>query len=100
MDDGLEGAGGDPPAGLLIDHLPGREVLGEVTPRGAAAYHPAEGIEDVAEVVDTLSGVLGQQAEIGADEVPLGVGSIAGVRLVRDHTLKYAVDWTKVHNTL
>ena len=100
MDDGLEAAGGEPAAGLLIDHLPGREVLGQVTPGGAAADDPTEGVEDVAEVVDALAGVLGQQAEIGPDELPLGVGDVAGVGLVSDHTLNYAGNWTKVHNTL
>ena len=47
-----------------------------------------------------LAGVLGQQAEVGHDELPLGVGDVAGVGLVSDHTLNYVADWTKVHNTL
>jgi hypothetical protein len=89
-----------PAAGLLIDHLPGGKVLGQVTPRRAAARHPTEGVEDVAEAVDALSGVLGQEAEIGPDELPLGVGDVTRVRLVSDHALNYAGDRTKVHNTL
>ena len=100
VDDGLEAAGGEPAPGLLIDHLPGRKVLGQVTPGRAGADDPTQGVEDVAEAVDALAGVLGQEAEIGDHELPLGVGDIAGVRLVSDHTLYYAGDWTKVHNTL
>lgn len=35
----------------------------------------------------SLAGVLGKQAEIRQDELPLGVGGAAGVRLVGDLTL-------------
>jgi hypothetical protein len=48
----------------------------------------------------TLAGVFGKQAEIGPDELPLGVGDVTGVGLVSDHTLNYAGNPTKVHNTL
>ena len=99
VDDGLEAAGGEPAAGLLVDGLPGGEVLGQVAPGGAAADQPPRGVEDVAEVVDALAGVLGEQAEVGDDELPFGVRDVAGVGLVGDHTLNY-VDTTKVHNTL
>ena len=100
MDDGLEAAGGEPAAGLLIDRLPGGEILGKVAPGGAAADEPPRGVEDVAEVVDALAGVLGEQADIRKDELPFGVGDVAGVGLVGDHTLNYVVHSTKVHNTL
>ena len=99
VDDGLEAAGGQPAAGLLVDRRPGREVGREVTPGGAGADEPAQGVEDVAEVMLTLAGVLGQQAEVGQDELPFGVGDVAGVGLVCDHTLNYAHTWTTVHNT-
>jgi hypothetical protein len=52
--------------------IPGREVLGEVTPLGSGADDPAEGVEDVAEAVLALAGILGQEAEIEQDELPLG----------------------------
>jgi hypothetical protein len=100
VDDRLEAAGGRPAAGLLVDGLPGREVLGKIPPGRAAADDPSEGIEDVAEAVLTLAGVLGQEAEVGQDELPFGVGDVAGVRLVGDHALNYVPPWTKVHNTL
>jgi hypothetical protein len=100
MNDGLEAAGGQPAAGLLVDHLPRREVLGHIPPRRASADDSQEGIEDVPEAVLALAGVLGQEAEIGDDESPFGVGDIAGIGLVSDHTLNYVVYYTKVHNTL
>lgn len=37
----LEAAGGQPAAGLLVDGLPGREVLGELEPGGTGADQPA-----------------------------------------------------------
>jgi hypothetical protein len=70
VDDGLEAAGGQPAAGLLIDGLPGREIRRQVAPGGAAADEPAGGVEDVAQAVDALAGVLGEQAEVGDDELP------------------------------
>jgi hypothetical protein len=72
----------------------------DVTPLSPGADEPAGGVEDVAEVVLSLSGVLGEQAEVGQDELPLGVGDVAGVGLVSDHTLNYDANRTKVHNTL
>jgi hypothetical protein len=50
--------------------------------------------------MDALAGVLGQQAEVGEDELPFRVGDVAGVGLVRDHTLSYVSNWIKVHNRL
>ena len=99
VDDGLEASRGEPAAGLLVDGLPRGEVLGQVAPGGAAADQPSRGVEDIAQVVDALAGVLGEQAEIGDDELPFGVRDVAGVGLVSDHTLNYAGP-TKVHNTL
>src|SRR5262249_13703986 len=99
VDDRLEAAGGQPAAGLLVDHRPGGGVLGQGAPRRARADDPPQAVEDIAEVVDPLSGILGQETEIGHDEFPLGVGDVAGVGLVSDHTLSYDGDWTKVHNT-
>src|SRR5262249_43820334 len=100
VDDGLEATGGQPAAALLGDHLPGGAVLGQVAPGVAGAGDTAQAVEDIAEVVDALAGVLGQEAQIGDGEFPLGVRDIAGIGFVIDHTLSYAGDWTKVHNTL
>ena len=81
VDDRLEAAGGEPAAGLLVDHLPGGEVVGQVAPGGAAADEPAQGVEDVAEVVDALAGVLGEQAEIrGTNKIVLWGTTLARSR--------------------
>ena len=58
------------------------------------------GVEDVAQVVDPQTGVLGQQAEVRNHKLPYAIRNIAGVRLVSDHTLNYISSWTKVRNTL
>jgi hypothetical protein len=62
--------------------------LGRLTPGRTAADHPAKGIEDNTEAVDTLASVLGKEAEIGPDELPLGVGGVTRVMLVSDHALQ------------
>jgi hypothetical protein len=71
MDDRLEAPGGEPAASLLRDHLPGEKVLGQVTPGGTTADDPSEAVEDVAEVVDALTGVLGEQPKVWC-QVPQG----------------------------
>jgi hypothetical protein len=72
----------------------------DVTPLSPGADEPAEGVEDVAQIMLAPAGVFGEQAEIGPDELPLRVGGVTGVMLVSDHTLNYVAEWTKVHNTL
>jgi hypothetical protein len=77
----------------------GREVLGQVTPGRTAADDLPQAVEDVAEVVDTLAGVFGQQTETACNEGLLLVGDVAGIGLVSNHTLSYDEKQTKVHNT-
>jgi hypothetical protein len=59
-----------------------------------------EAERDVTEVMLALTGVLGQEAGTGQNELPLGSGDVAGVGLVSDHALNYVVGRTKVHNML
>jgi hypothetical protein len=89
VEDGLEASGGQPAAGLLIDHLPGGKVPGQVSPGRAGADDAPKAVEDIAEVVDSLAGVLGEEAKIGGDEFPFGVADIAGVVLMSDHILYF-----------
>ncbi len=100
MDNGLETAGGKPAAGLLIDHLPRREVGGQIMPWCSASDELTQGVEDVAEVVDSLAGIFREQANIRENELSFGIGDVAGVGLVRDHALNYVRHWTTVHSTL
>jgi hypothetical protein len=88
MDDGLETADRGPASALLVNHLPGREVLGQVAPRRTGACDPVQAVEDIAEVRYPLAGVLGKQTKIGDQEGPFGIRNIAGVWLVSDHTLR------------
>jgi hypothetical protein len=56
------------------------EELGEGLghpPRRAGADDVPQGVEDVAEVVDPLAGILKQRTEIRDDEFPFGVGDVA-----------------------
>jgi hypothetical protein len=69
-------------------------------PRPSVA--PATTIEGILGILHhlMLAGVLGLQAEIREHELPLGIGDIAAIGSVCDHTLYYAGNWTVVHNTL
>ena len=76
-----------PRPGVTVDSSLERplEGLGEGLghpPRRAGADDVPRGVEDVAEVVDPLAGILGQQTEIGDNEFPFGVGDAAGAGLV------------------
>jgi hypothetical protein len=57
-------------------------------------------VDDVAQVVDLVASVFGEQAEIGDDELLFGVRDVAGVRSVSYHTLNYVAYCTKVNDTL
>ena len=74
VDHRLEVAGIQPRSGLLVDLRLRREILGDVAPLGPGADEPAGAVEDVAKVMLTLASVLGQQAEVGQDELPFGDG--------------------------
>ena len=78
VDDGLEAVGGQPSAALLIDGLPGWEVLGEIAPGRTGTDDVSQAVEDIAERMLALAGILGKQAQIGDDELPLGIRDVAG----------------------
>src|SRR5215217_764636 len=81
----LEDSGVDPALGLLVDGLPRREVVWHHAPRGSGSHYPAQGIEDLAQVVDALRGVFAEQREVGGDERPLFVAHVGRVRLSVRH---------------
>ena len=85
MDHRLEDSGVDPALGLLVDGLPRREVVWHHAPRGSGSHYPAQGIEDLAQVVDALRGVFAEQREVGGDERPLFVAHVGRVRLSVRH---------------
>ena len=84
-----------------IEHwIGGSPTQNSATATQPVTDEPAQSIEEITEVMDTLAGVLGQEAEVRQDELPFGVGDVAGIGLVGDHALNYAGNRTKVHNTL
>jgi hypothetical protein len=67
----LEAPGGEPPAGLLINGGPEREVVGQVPPVGFRLDQPANGVEQSLEVVPPLVAVLPQEGQVRGGERPL-----------------------------
>ena len=81
VDDGPGAAGGDPAAGLVVDGVPGGQVVGGRPPGGPGADQPSQGVEDLAEALVALRGVLGDRRQVGRDEGPLGVADVGVARL-------------------
>lgn len=79
---------------------PRREVLGHVTPWPARTDEPAESVDDLAEVMDTLTDVPRKRAKLGENALPFEIGDVAGIGLVGSHILNHVDYCTKVHNTL
>ncbi len=79
MDHGFKAPGGDPASRLLIHRLPRRKVGGQPSPRRARAHHVAHGVEDLAQIMATLRRRLGQQAQLGRDELPFFIADITGI---------------------
>ena len=77
LDNGREAAGLEPGLGRLVDRLPAGEVVGQHPPRRPGADEPAQGIEDLVQVVVPLRGVGGHQGEIGGHEGPFVVRDVA-----------------------
>ncbi len=97
--DGLQGVRAEPALGLLIDGRPRREVVWHQSPARSGTGHPAQGIEDVAQVMIALRGIEAHQDEIGGDELPFVIADIGGVGLASDiHSP--SIRRSQVHNTL
>src|ERR687889_1503493 len=69
----LEDARFEPPLRLLVDRLPRRQVVGHVAPRRAGAYDPPQSVEDLAQIVLALRGVLSNECQVGGNKCPLFV---------------------------
>jgi hypothetical protein len=68
-----------PPLGVLIDHLPGRQIIRHHPPGGASSDHAAQVVERFAQGIDPLRGFLGHQRQIRGNECPLFVSDIARI---------------------
>ena len=82
----LEDPGGEPPLRLLIDGRPGRQVVGHVAPLGACPHDPPKPVENLAQLVAALRGILADERQVGGDEGPLFVGNVAWVWFSVLHT--------------
>jgi len=80
MDHGFEYPSGNPALRLLIDRLPGREVNRQHPPGRPDPDDPAQGVVDLAEIVNALRGIGAHKGEIGRHERPLLIGAIGGIR--------------------
>jgi hypothetical protein len=59
--------------------------VGHVSPRRAGAYDPPQPVEDLAQIVLALRGVLSDEREVWGHEVPLFVRNVAGVWFSSSH---------------
>ena len=66
---------------LLIDDRPGRDVVGHHPPGLTASYDVTHAVEDLAQVMLPLRGILAQQRQVRRDEVQLLVRDITRIRL-------------------
>lgn len=55
---GFKATGVDPALGLLINHMPRRQIVGHHTPDSAHLDQVAQGVEDFAQGISTLRGPL------------------------------------------
>src|SRR3954447_11370796 len=78
---GLEHTSGQPTLRLLVDCRPGRQVIGHGPPRNAVPDDVAQAIEQLAERIPALTGILTQQDQVWRDERPFFIGDVRGVRL-------------------
>ena len=83
VDDGFEDAGIQPAARLLVDGLPAGEVVRQHPPLGPRAGQPAQGVEDLTQVVAPLRRVFTHQGKVGGDEGPFLVADISRIGLAR-----------------
>ena len=79
-----EDASRQPPPCLLVDRLPRWEVGGQQAPRGSSTHDPAQGVEDLAQVMAALGGIFAHQGQIGDHKGPFLITHIGRIRLAGD----------------
>jgi hypothetical protein len=78
-DDRLEDPGLDPPPGLLVDGGPGRQIGGHEAPLEAGAGDVAQAVEEFAQGMGALRGILTHQGEVGSQEGPFLIADVGGI---------------------
>src|SRR5262245_54615390 len=83
----LPDAGGAPAVELGGDGAPGREVVGQLPPLAAGAQEVQDGVDEAAAIDFDGVADLGKAArtDVGANELPLLIGQVAGVLFGRRH---------------
>jgi len=81
MDKSNEALGFNPAHALLVDGVPGRQVMGDEPLGCACAYHPAQSVEDFAQGMLALGCLFGHQGQIRDDKSPFGIRDVTGVSL-------------------
>src|SRR3982751_4703810 len=83
--DGVEGAVGPPPVEVAPDGALGGQVAGQVAPLAAGAEDVEDGVQDIPHLGLAGPPAAGLGREMRHDQVPLGIGDVAGV-VVGCHT--------------
>jgi hypothetical protein len=96
----LEGAGRQPALRLLINDVPGRQIMRHHAPSRSRAHHPAQAVIHFSQAILSLSGILGQQRQIRRDESPFVVAHITWVGISRVHATILAWLPTRIPNRL
>ena len=100
VDHSLETAGLNPAMSLLVDCMPGRQIVSHHPPGGSCPYYPPESTEHFPQRVFPLWSIFGHQRQVRCDEAPLLVADITRVRFTCLHTIILPTRTRKVHNTL
>jgi hypothetical protein len=79
VDQRFEDASFHPAPGLLIDDVPGRQVVGQPTPLGACPHNPAEAIKNFAQRILALWRGFGHQRQVWGDQRPFRIADVTGI---------------------
>jgi len=79
VDDSFKAARPHPALGLLMDHRPGWQIMGQHAPGGAGTHRPAQSIEHVAQRIGALRGIFRHQGQVGGHKGPFVITHVARI---------------------
>jgi hypothetical protein len=82
----LEQARLDPGLGLVLDHVPGRQVVRQIAPRTAGFHHVPQTFKDFAQIIAALPDKRVHERQIGSYQGPLFVTDIGGIRFTNSRS--------------
>ncbi len=77
MDHSFKYSRRQPPLRLLIDGIPGRQIVGHHPPRGTGSHQPTQAIKDFSQLVLSLGRIFAYQNQIGRGKGPFIIIYIA-----------------------